>query len=85
VIVGICLGLALALAYRSSKGSGKTFPQFLQGMPAYARRYAEDLRGRAEEAVASGRQAAVEKEMEIDTVLTGDMRTPAVDGTHSNS
>ena len=85
VIVGLGAGVVLALAYRSSRESGKGFLQFLREMPTEARRYAEDVRGRAQQAIASGRQAAVKKELEIDTVLTGDMRKPAADGVHSDA
>lgn len=85
VLVGLGAGVVLALAYRRSKDTGEGVLQSLKAMPADARRYAEELRGRVQQAVASGRQAAVEKESEIDTVLTGDMRTPAPGGAHSNT
>lgn len=85
VIVGLGAGVVLALAFRSSRETGKGFLQCLMEMPADARRYAEDLRGRAEQAVASGRQAAVEKQSEIDAVLTGVTRTSAADGSDSDT
>lgn len=85
VIVGLGVGVALALVYRSSRDTGKGLLESLRGMPADARRYAEDLRGRAQQAVASGRQAAAEKELEIETVLAGDPRAPVGDGVHSDA
>ena len=83
VIVGLGAGVALALAYRSSRDSGQGFLRSLRAMPADAKRYAGDLRVRAQQAVASGRQAAADKESEIDTVLMGDMRAPDSSGARS--
>ena len=85
VIVGLAAGVGLALACRNSREAGKGLLESVQEIPAHARRYAEDLRGRAQQAVVSGRQAAFEKEAEIETVLAGDMSTPAADGAHSDA
>jgi hypothetical protein len=85
VIVGLSAGVVLALAYRSSRDTGTGFLQCLKAMPADARTYVEDLRGRAQQAVVSGRQAAAEKVTEIETVLTGDMRAPDPSGARSNT
>lgn len=85
VIIGVGAGLLLALAYRNSRDTGKGLLQSLKEMPATIRQRAEELRGRAEQAVDSGRQAAVEKEFEIETVLTGDLHAPAEDGAHSET
>lgn len=85
MIIGIAAGVILALAYRSSKDTGKGLVQSLKEMPAGARRRAEDVRTRAQQAVASGRQAAAEKELEIEAVMSGDQCAPAADGAYSGT
>ncbi len=71
MLLALAAGGAAALAYRISQETGKGFVPALQDVPAEARRYYEDVRCRAQTALATGRQAAREKEEEIESVLTG--------------
>jgi hypothetical protein len=71
LVVGATLGTAAALAYRISQETGKSFTEALNEVPAEAERYWEEFRQRGTEAVAAGREAAREKQQEIDQQLRG--------------
>lgn len=62
-------GSAVALAYRISKETGRSFPDALGEVPAEAHRYWEELRARSSEAYEAGKQAAREKQTEIEEQL----------------
>jgi hypothetical protein len=65
----VAAGSAAYLAYRISRETGKSFAQALGEVPAEAERYWEELRVRGSEAVQAGREAAREKQAEIDQEL----------------
>ena len=71
LLAGAALGTAAALAYRISQETGKSFTEALNEVPAEAERYWEELRQRGMEAVAAGREAALEKQQEIEQQLRG--------------
>jgi hypothetical protein len=71
VLAGAALGTAAALAYRISHETGKSFTEALNEVPAEAERYWEELRQRGTEAFAAGREAAQEKQEEIEQQLRG--------------
>jgi hypothetical protein len=71
VLAGAALGSAAALAYRISNETGKSFTEALNEVPAEAERYWEELRQRGMEAVAAGREAAHEKQQNIEEQLRG--------------
>jgi hypothetical protein len=71
VTAGVAVGGAVALAYKISQETGKTFVEAASEVPAEATRYWEDLRARAMDAVQSGRTAAQKKEEEIQKRLSG--------------
>jgi hypothetical protein len=72
LLVGVAGGIALALAARISRESGKSFPDSLREVPERCRHCLVEMQTRARQAVASGRQAAREKEEEIDSFLHED-------------
>jgi hypothetical protein len=59
-------GGAFLLAYRISQESGKGLVESFSEVPAEAERYLEELRARGAEAFQAGREAAREKQSEID-------------------
>jgi hypothetical protein len=69
VVAGLLGGVAVALAYRISRESGKDLTEAFTMIPAELRRRVDEVRGRAMEALASGRRAATEKEQEIAAFL----------------
>ena len=71
LLAGAALGTAAALAYRISQETGKSFTEALNEVPAEAERYWEELRQRGMEAVAAGREAAHDKQQEIEQQLRG--------------
>jgi hypothetical protein len=71
LVTGVAIGGALILAHRVSQETGKSLPESFGEVPAEAQRVFEDLRARAEEAVERGRQAYGQKQVEMDTYLSG--------------
>ena len=71
LVAGAAVGTAAALAHRISRETGKSFTEALNEVPAEAERYWEELRARGIEAVAAGREAAHEKQQEIEQQLRG--------------
>jgi hypothetical protein len=69
LMAGAAAAAALLLAYRISQESGKTLVEALSEVPAEAERYIEELRTRGTEAFQAGREAAREKQAEIDQQL----------------
>jgi len=63
------VGSAVALAYRMSKETGRSLPESLSEVPAETQRYWEELRARGSEAFEAGKQAAREKQTEIEEQL----------------
>ena len=71
VLAGAALGTAAALAYRISQETGKSFTDALNEVPAEAERYWEEFRQRGMEAVSAGREAAQQKQHDIEQQLRG--------------
>ena len=71
VLAGAALGTAAALAYRISQETGKSFTEALNEVPAEAERYWEEFRQRGMEAVSAGREAAQQKQHDIEQQLRG--------------
>jgi len=71
LVTGVAIGGALILAHRVSQETGKSLPEAFAEVPAEAQRVLEDLRARVEEAVERGRQAYGQKQVEMDTYLSG--------------
>jgi len=69
VAVGAAVGTAASLAYRISRDTGKSFSEALSEVPAEVERYWEEIRARGEEALAAGREAARQKQAEIEQQL----------------
>jgi hypothetical protein len=69
LVAGAAAGAAAILAYRISQESGKSFVEALSEVPAEAERYWEEIRARGTEAVEAGREAAREKQAEIEHQL----------------
>jgi len=68
-IVAGAAGAAGYLAYRVSKETGKSFTESLSEVPAEAERYWEELRARGQEAVEAGREAARQKQADLEKQL----------------
>lgn len=66
LVAGAAAGAATLLAYRISQESGKSMVEAFSEVPAEAERYLEELRTRGSEALQAGREAAREKQAEID-------------------
>ena len=71
LITGVAIGGALILAHRVSQETGKSLPEAFAEVPGEAQRVFEDLKARVEEAVDRGRQAYGQKQVEMDTYLSG--------------
>lgn len=71
VLAGAALGTAAALAYRISQETGKSFTEALNEVPAEAERYWEEFRQRGMEAISAGREAAQQKQSDIEQQLRG--------------
>ncbi len=71
LITGVAIGGALILAHRVSQETGKSLPESFAEVPGEAQRVFEDLRARVGEAVDRGRHAYEEKQVEMDTYLSG--------------
>ncbi|GAB4250947.1 MAG: hypothetical protein Kow00129_11830 [Thermoleophilia bacterium] len=67
--VGAVAGSAAMLAYRVSQETGRSLTDSVKEVPAEAQRYWEELRMRGEEAFQAGKQAAKEKQAEIEEQL----------------
>jgi|WetSurMetagenome_2_1015567.scaffolds.fasta_scaffold540575_2 hypothetical protein len=80
LLVGLAGGAAFALAYRISRDTGKDLPEAFKAIPSEFRRCVDDVRGRVLEAVSVGRQAAAEKQREIQDLLAGDANGTASAG-----
>jgi hypothetical protein len=71
LVTGVAIGGALILAHRVSQETGKSLPESFAEVPGEAQRVFEDLRARVEEAVDRGREAYGQKQVEMDTYLSG--------------
>ncbi|MGI5939578.1 MAG: hypothetical protein ACOX8V_02645 [Thermoleophilia bacterium] len=69
LLSGAALGGALLLAHRVSQETGKGIVESFAEVPTEAQKLFTDLRGRADEAVARGREAYIEKQDEIEEHL----------------
>ena len=68
VVVGAA-GAAVYLAYRVSKQTGKSLGEAFSDVPTEAQRYWEDVRSRGLDALEAGREAARQKQSEIEDQL----------------
>jgi len=75
VAAGAALGGGLLLAHRVSQETGKSFTESFADVPAEAQKLFEDVRSRADGAVARGREAYQQKQTEMEEHLRG--TTPA--------
>ncbi len=70
-VVGATVGAAAYLALKISRETGKGFVEALSEVPAEAERYWEEVRARGVEAFAAGREAASQKQAEVEERLRG--------------
>ncbi|MCL5735648.1 MAG: hypothetical protein M1274_08710 [Actinobacteria bacterium] len=75
VAAGAALGGALLLAHRVSQETGKSLSESFAEVPAEAQKLFEDLRGRAESAMARGREAYQQKQAEMEEPARGTDQT----------
>jgi hypothetical protein len=71
VVVGAAIGGGLLLAHRVSQETGKSLTESFADVPVEAQRLFTDLRGRADGAIARGREACQQKQAEMDEHLKG--------------
>ena len=71
LLLGLALGGAIVLAQRRAKETGKTFLEALPEVPGDARRLMDEVTGRVREAVNAGKEAAGDKQAEIQSYLDG--------------
>lgn len=70
LIAGAAAGGALLLAHRVSQETGKGLKESFAEVPGEAQKLFVDLRGRADEAIARGREAYQQKQAEMEEHLT---------------
>ncbi|NLG67561.1 MAG: hypothetical protein GX536_07620 [Actinobacteria bacterium] len=71
LLLGIAVGGAVYLAQRRAKETGRGFLEVMPEVPADARRLFDGVVARAKEAMEAGREAAGEKQAEIQSILNG--------------
>jgi hypothetical protein len=76
-VVAGAAGAVVYLAYRVSKETGKSLSEALSDVPAEAQRYLEDVRARGTDALEAGREAARQKQSEIERQLRDQSQNPA--------
>ncbi len=75
VAAGVALGGGLLLAHRVSQETGKSLTESFADVPTEAQKLFEDLRARADGAVARGREAYQQKQVDMEEHMQG--TTPA--------
>jgi len=70
LLAGAAAGGALLIAHRVSQETGKGLTESFADVPGEAQRLFTDLRGRADEAIARGRDAYHEKQAEMEENLS---------------
>ena len=68
---GVAIGGALAIAHRVSEDTGKGISESFAEVPGEAQRIFADVKQRAEDAMARGREAYDQKQAEMDVVPSG--------------
>lgn len=71
LLVGVALGGAIYLAQRRAKETGRGFLEVVPEVPGEARKLCDALTVRLKEAIEAGREAAEEKQSEIQSILNG--------------
>jgi hypothetical protein len=71
VLLGVAVGGAVYLAQKRAKETGRGFLEVLPEVPGDARRVMDQAVERVKEAAAAGREAAGEKQSEIQSLLNG--------------
>ncbi|NLE75007.1 MAG: hypothetical protein GX604_10335 [Actinobacteria bacterium] len=71
ILLGVAVGGAVYLAHKRAKETGRCFLEVCPEVPGDARRVMDQAVERIKEAVAAGREAAGEKQTEIQTLLNG--------------
>jgi hypothetical protein len=71
VAAGAALGGGLLLAHRVSQETGKSITESFADVPSEAQKLFEDLRTRADDAMARGREAYQQKQADMEEHLRG--------------
>ncbi len=71
VLLGVAVGGAVYLAQKRAKETGRGFLEVLPEVPGDARRVMDQAVERVKEAAAAGREAAGDKQSEIQSLLNG--------------
>ena len=71
LLLGVALGGAIYLAQRRAKETGRGFWEVVPEVPAEARRLCDAVTERLKDAIEAGREAAQEKQSDIQSILNG--------------
>ncbi len=71
LLLGVAVGGAVYLAQKRARETGRGFLEVMPEVPGDARRLCDELVARGKEALQAGREAAGEKQAEIQSILNG--------------